>query len=150
MTTLAGKPGRLRPRVVLDTNVVLSALVFGGGTPGALRQAWQQTRFQPLLSTPTAAESIRTLSYPKFKLSAADREELLADYLPWCETVDIPEPPPATPVCRDPNDQPFLDLAVVGEADFLVTGDADLLALADEFRCPILSAAHFLERLPSA
>ena len=135
---------------MLDTNVVLSALVFGGGAPGALRQAWQETRFQPLLATPTAAELIRTLSYPKFKLSAADREELLADYLPWCETVAIPEPPPATPVCRDAADQPFLQLAVAGEADFLVTGDADLLTLADQFRCPILSAADFLEHLPPA
>jgi len=46
-------------RVVLDTNVVWSSLVFGGGTPGALRQAWQEGRCVPLVSEVTAAELIR-------------------------------------------------------------------------------------------
>lgn len=138
---------RRPPRVVLDTNPVLSALLFGGATPGALRRAWQQSHFQPLLSKATAAELLRALAYPKFRLSAADREELLADYLPWCESVSIPDPPPATPACRDPFDQPFLHLAVAGDADFLVTGDGDLLAMAAEFSCPIVTAARFLEML---
>lgn len=140
---------RQPPRVVLDTNLVLSALVFGGGRPGALRRAWQQTRFIPLIATPTAAELLRTLSYPKFKLSAAEQEKLLADYLPWCETVKIPDPPPATPVCRDPFDQPFLQLAIAGKAQFLVTGNADLLILAQEFSLPIVTAAQLLQRLES-
>ncbi len=135
---------RRPPRVVVDTNLVLSALVFATGTPGALRQAWQQAHFQPLVSNPTAAELLRALAYPKFKLSPAEQEELLADYLPWCETVGIPEPPPVTPPCRDPSDQPFLHLAVAGKADFLITGDADLLALAGTFSCPITTAARFL------
>jgi uncharacterized protein len=139
----AGRP----PRVVVDTNLVLSALVFGAGTPGALRHAWQQARLQPLVSKPTATELLRALAYPKFKLSSAEQEELLADYLPWCETVAIPEPPPATPPCRGPSDQPFLHLAVAGKADFLVTGDADLLALAGTFSCPITTAARFLGKL---
>lgn len=99
------------------------------------------------MSNPTAAELLRGLAYPKFKLSAAEQEELLADYLPWCETISIPEPPPRTPVCRDPFDQPFLHLAVAGKADFLVTGDADLLALVAEFRCPIFNAVSLLETL---
>lgn len=132
---------------MLDTNLVLSALVFGGGTPGALRHAWRQAHFQPLVSNPTAAELLRALAYPKFKLSTAEQEELLADYLPWCETVRIPEPPPATPDCRDASDQPFLHLAIAGKANFLATGDADLLALAEEFGCPIVTAASLLETL---
>jgi len=112
-----------------------------------LRHAWQQAHFQPLVSNPTATELVRALAYPKFKLSAAEREDLLADYLPWCDTVSIPQPPPITPGCRDPSDQPFLHLAVAGKADFLVTGDADLLALAAEFSCPIVTAARLLETL---
>jgi putative PIN family toxin of toxin-antitoxin system len=146
-----GEP-RSPPRVVLDTNLVLSCLalstgVFGGGRPGALRRAWQQDRIAPLIATPTAAELLRTLGYPKFKLSAAEQEELLADYLPWCETVTIPNPPPATPLCRDPFDQPFLQLAIVGKAQYLVTGDADLLTLAPEFGPRIVTAAQLLETL---
>jgi putative PIN family toxin of toxin-antitoxin system len=132
---------------VLDTNLVLSALVFGGGAPEALRHAWQQGHCQPLVSSHTAAELLRALAYPKFKLSSAEQEELLADYLPWCETVSIPEPPPTTLACRDPSDQPFLHLAVAGAADFLVTGDADLLALTAEFSCPIVTATNFLKML---
>lgn len=135
------------PRVVLDTNLVLSALVFANGRLAALRPAWQGGKCVPLVSKPTAAELIRVLAYPKFKLNYEAQQELLADYLPWCVTVRIPNPPPATPACRDPFDQPFLQLAVAGKADFLVSGDQDLLSLADCFDCPIVSADQFIKTL---
>ena len=91
----------------------------------------------------TTTELIRVLTYPKFALSDGERHELLDDYLPFCETVAVPEPPPAVPACRDPFDRPFLELALAGRADVLVTGDADLLALARDFSVPILSPAAF-------
>ncbi len=135
-------------RVVLDTNVVLSALVFGGGAAGRLRALWQQGAFVPLASSATAQELIRVLAYPKFGLSAADQEELLADYLPYVATVRIPQPPPRVPVCRDPLDAPFLHLAVAGKAQMLVSGDKDLLALTVEFAkvndCRIVHLDAFL------
>jgi uncharacterized protein len=133
--------------VVIDTNLVLSALVFGAGRLSALRTAWQSGRCIPLVSTATAAELMRVLAYPKFKLSAADREELLADYLPHCRSVRIPARLPKLPVCRDVNDQMFIELTAVGKADFLVTGDKDLLMLASEFRRPIVGADVFLKQL---
>ena len=71
--------------MVLDTNVVLSALVFGGGQAGRLRLAWQQGAFVPLVSTATAQELVRVLAYPKFRLSKSDQDELLADYLPYAQ-----------------------------------------------------------------
>ena len=132
------------PHVVLDTNVVLSALVFGGGTAGRLRTAWQAGAFMPLVSTPTAQELVRVLAYPKFRLSAGDREELLADYLPYTTTVLIPDPPPKVPECRDAFDVMFLELAVVGKAKVLVTGDRDLLALAGQTKFSILALDIFL------
>jgi putative PIN family toxin of toxin-antitoxin system len=135
------------PPVVLDTGVVLSALLFAGGRLAALRPGWRGGRFRPLASHETAAELIAALAYPKFKLSREDREELLADYLPYCTTVEIPDPRPRVPACRDPRDRPFLELAVAGKAGYLVTGDADLLALAGEFACPIVTPARFLEAL---
>ena len=143
---IAKLPGKT-PVVVIDTNLVLSALVFGGGRLRPLRTAWQSGRCVPLVSAATAAELMRVLAYPKFKLSAADREELLADYLPYCRCVRIPARLPKVPVCRDVNDQMFIELAAVGKADFLVTGDKDLLVLASEFRRPIVSADVFLRRL---
>ncbi len=135
------------PRIVIDTNLVLSALVFAQGHLSPLRQAWQAHRIQPLVSCITAAELIRVLAYPKFKLSPQERRELLADYLPYCKTVRIPEPPPKTPACRDAFDVPFLQLALAGKAKALVTGDRDVLSLARGFACPILSAGEFLDGL---
>ncbi len=129
-------------RAVLDTNVVLSALVFRGGAAGHLRLAWQRGQVIPLVSAVTFQELLRVLAYPKFGLSPDEQDELLADYLPYAETVRIPQPPPAVPECRDVLDLPFLQLAVTGNAEVLVSGDRDLLAIADEFHlacaCSIL------------
>jgi len=128
------------PRVVLDTNVLVSALLFRAGTLSWIRAAWQTEVLQPLASPDTVTELARVLAYPKFRLDHADRETLLADYLPWCEIVrpsgdlDIPE-------CRDIHDRPFLLLARAATADALVTGDGDLLALAEVFPVPIMTPA---------
>jgi putative PIN family toxin of toxin-antitoxin system len=131
------------PRVVIDTNLVLSALVFGGKL-SRLRLGWQDNHFIPLVSQVTIAELVRVLTYPKFKLTNSEQEALLSDYLPFCDTVLIPDTLPVVPECRDPFDIPFLLLAVVGKADYLVTGDNDLLCLADSFSCPILTVDNFL------
>jgi putative PIN family toxin of toxin-antitoxin system len=130
-------------RVVLDTNVVLSALVFGGGAAGQVRRAWQQGVLLPLASAVTVQELVRVLAYPKFRLSQPDQDELLADYLPYAQAVRIPQPPPQVPPCRDVLDEPFMHLAMAGKAQVLVSGDRDLLAIAAEFErasgCPILT-----------
>ena len=131
-----------RLRVVVDNNLVLSALIFGGST-AKLRLAWQSDRFIPLDSKATITELIRVLAYPKFKLTKAEQEDLLADYLPFCNTVLLPEQLPVIPECRDPFDKPFLILALVGNADYLVTGDRDLPCLVDIFTCPIVTVEQF-------
>ena len=134
-------------RVVLDTNVVLSALVFRSGIAGQVREAWQSGLVLPLASTATVQELVRVLSYPKFGLSPLEQEELLADYLPYVQTVRIPQPPPSVPACRDAFDLGFMHLALVGKAKVLVSGDRDLLAIAAEFErvsaCPIVSSEAF-------
>jgi putative PIN family toxin of toxin-antitoxin system len=134
---------------VLDTNVVLSALIRPGGVSGRLRLAWQARRFVPLASHPTVAELIRVLAYPKFKLLPEEQHELLADYLPWAETFRVPDPPPRTPTCRDAQDLPFLQLALAAKAAVLVTGDADLLVLAPVRGLAIITPAQAIERLSS-
>jgi len=136
-------------RVVLDTNVVLSALVFGGGAAGRVRRAWQQGAILPLASAATVQELVRVLAYPKFRLTQVEQEELLADYLPYTKAVRIPQPPPKVPECRDVLDEPFMHLAVAGKAQVLVSGDRDLLAIAAEFEqtsgCPILTLDAFFK-----
>ena len=128
-------------RVVLDTNVVVSALVFPSGSVTWLRSSWQSRADIPLASRDTTVELLRVLSYPKFRLTDTDRQELLANYLPWCEVVEVSGSEPV-PDCRDPHDLPFLRLASAGRADVLVTGDTDLTSLAPEFPIPILDPSE--------
>jgi len=134
------------PRLVLDTNVLVSALLFHAGSLSSLRIAWQSESIRPLAGHDTTAELIRVLSYPKFKLTADEREDLLGDYLPWCETVTVPNKI-KVPDCRDPFDRPFLALALTAKADALITGDKDLLALSSVFTVPILTPAAFRDRM---
>lgn len=130
-------------RVVIDTNIIVSALIFGGKV-SRLRLAWQDDVFIPLVSKATTTELIRVLAYPKFKLTPTEQEDLISDYILFCEAVAMPDRLPVIPECRDPFDVPFLLLAVVSEADYLVTGDSDLLSLKDNFSCPIITAEDFL------
>jgi len=134
-------------RVVLDTNIVVSALLFNAGHPAWVRHAWQQQRMQPLVCTANVKELMRVLAYPKFELTKADQEVLLADFLPYSHTVHLPDPWPDLPVCRDEHGQVFLVLAHSGEADSLVTGDADILAMRKSFPRLIVTADEFRERL---
>jgi len=117
-------------RVVFDTNVVLSALLFTHGRLSWLVDHWQGRRCVPLISRATATELTRTLAYPKFHLSANEQFEVLGGYIPFCEGVDLANSCPI--LCRDRKDQPFLDLAQSGKADVLVSGDEDLLALTGQ------------------
>ena len=94
-------------------------------------------------------ELYRVLSYPKFTLVAADREELLGDYLPFAELMAMPVRLPALPQCRDPNDRKFIDLAFSAKADMLVTGDKDLLVLADKVKFFICNPAVCRDRVIS-
>ena len=126
------------PRLVLDTNVIVSTLLFATGHVSWVRASWQSSDIVPLASRETVSELVRVLHYPKFRLTDSEREDLLAEYLPWCEVVTIDQRP-AVPRCRDPFDRPFLELALVGHADALLTGEADLLSLASAFAIPILT-----------
>lgn len=85
------------------------------------------------------------LLYPKFRLSAADRGELLADYLPFGEVVRVSRK--CAVECRDHNDQMFLDLAQCGKAEVLVSGDKDLLSLAGKTKFLIESPAAYRTRV---
>ena len=124
--------------------MLLSALLFHAGTLSWLRRAWQTVDICPLSSRETTSELIRVLTYPRFDLSNDEQEDLLADYLPRCETVVVSKPL-VIPQCRDPFDRPFLELALSAQADALITGDNDLLSLAQIFPVPILTPRSFRE-----
>lgn len=124
-------------RAVFDTNVVISALVFGRRLSW-LRRAWTSGAVIPIVCRETTAELLRVLSYPKFRLDAMEREILLGDYLPFAEIAVLPKPLPDLPAaCRDRDDAVFLHLAIASHAELLVSGDSDLTVLADA--CPVES-----------
>ena len=131
-------------RVVLDTNVVVSALLFRDGALTPLRYLWRTGQFLPLVDRPCTEELLRVSSYPKFGLGPGDITALLEDYLPFAETVRPRRV--RVPRCRDEDDRKFLALAVSGSADALVSGDRATLALADRTRFAIESPAEFLAR----
>jgi putative PIN family toxin of toxin-antitoxin system len=137
-------------KVVLDTGVIVSALLFPGGRVTWLRDRWISGSIRPLVSRATVDELIRVLAYPKFKLSGPEIDTVLAAYLPFTQTVEVrsARDEPAMPACDDPDDQEFLYLTLDGEAEALVTGDDDLLRLGDEAPFPILTPAQFKSRVP--
>lgn len=129
-------------RVVLDTNVVVSALLLSVSVP---RQAFDKALDQAeiIISTPVLLELAEVLARDKLNkyLTEQERMRFLVALLKESELVEIRE---QISDCRDPNDNKFLELAVCGNADVLVTGDDDLLVL-DPFRgIPILTPRDFL------
>lgn len=134
-------------RAVFDTNIVISALLFPAGRLSWLRDVWQTGRVIPLASRASVQELHRVLSYPKFSLSGADREELLGDYLPFAELVTLPARLPVLPKCRDSHDQKFIELAFAAEAETLVSGDKDLLTLNGQVRFKICDPEAFRQML---
>lgn len=136
------------PRVVFDTNTVLSALVFTTSRLAWLRSHWRQGGCVPLVSRESAKELIRVLAYPRLGLSAELSLELQGDYFPHCENVNPLER--CLVLCRDPKDQQFLDLAQSGKADLLVTGDEDLLVLAGQTLFVIETPEEYRRRISGA
>jgi uncharacterized protein len=145
---LGAKESLNAPRVVFDTNVVVSALVFGKRL-GWLRSCWAQSVATPLICRETIDELLRVFSYPKFKLSAEESSALLEDYLPFAEIVSLSKSArtriPAA--CRDRKDVIFLQLAVASKADFLVSGDADIKVLRSHLTVPVVTVAEFMTHI---
>lgn len=86
-------------KCVLDTNVIVSALVFSSRQMAWLRRCWTSGDILPLANRATIDELLRVLAYPKFRLAPDERMELLGDYIPFCQIVpmdsDVSELPPA-------------------------------------------------------
>ncbi|MBI5529513.1 MAG: putative toxin-antitoxin system toxin component, PIN family [Deltaproteobacteria bacterium] len=136
-----------RLRVVVDTNVVVSALLFPGLTAG-IRELWKSGAFTMLASGEMFAEYVRVLAYPKFALAENEVRALLDnEVVPFITPVKPGSKFP--PTCRDPDDDKFLACAAAGRADFIVTGDDDLLVLKKHGRCRIVTVKDALALLGS-
>lgn len=119
-------------------------VIFSKQSMAWLRHSWQNAHITPLASKDTVKELMRVLAYPKFKLSKDEQALLLADFLPYTETVIIEQIPDDLPLIRDPADQKFLILAVVGQAEVFIIGDTDILAIQSSFHTPsIITLAEY-------
>jgi putative PIN family toxin of toxin-antitoxin system len=134
-------------RVVLDTNVLVSALIFKGRLAG-LVTCWKNGGIVPVISRETFMELKTVLNYPKFALTADEIQTIIEDeILPFFEVVDIKKS--INGVCRDPYDDMFLSVAVNARAAWIVTGDKDLLELGKYGAVHIVTPQDFMKRLDS-
>ena len=132
------------PRVVLDTNVLVSALGWRGPSHSIVEKC-QTGEIRLLLSLEILRELERVLRYPKLGFS----EEEIAEYLGLlAQIADLVEPGFRLSVVEeDPSDNRFLECALAGEADYVVSGDRHLKALGSFEGIPILPPQEFLEVL---
>jgi putative PIN family toxin of toxin-antitoxin system len=132
-------------RVVFDTNVLVSALLFENSTPAQAFFAALKSG-EVLLSAPLAEEISRIIYHPKFDRYLTDEQR--ADFITaLVEATALVEIKDTITVCRDPKDNMILELAVSGKAEVIVTGDSDLLVLNPFEQISILSPKDFLETL---
>lgn len=119
-------------RVVVDTNVWVSAAIEPAGPSGAVASAFALGRFHLLLSEPLLAELSDVLRRPRLirchRRPSAEIDQLLADLCARCEWVSVSG---QRGLCRDPNDDVVMETALNGAADILVTGDADFLGSSE-------------------
>jgi uncharacterized protein len=130
-------------KLVLDTNVVVSALLYGGSL-ARLRWLWTGGVIQPVVNRHLVDELIAVFAQSRFRLSEVQIEELLSFYLPYAEVREVKRKPTSLPQCRDANDQFLLELAASSKADALVSGDKDLLVLKTQVTFNILTPAQLL------
>ena len=131
-------------RVVLDSNVLISAALQPKGLPRAAVEAVREARGVLLFSDETLEELRTRLMRPKFDryVTRAGRLAFLARIEAVSEWVAIAG---ARLGCRDPDDDKLLETALLGGVDALVTGDGDLLEMAPGQPVPILTPRAFLE-----
>lgn len=130
-------------RVVLDTNVLVSGLAYPESVPGRILSAWQQGGLDVVLSRHILDEMVRVLPrLSRIKLNSAEIRDLADSFMFLADIVEPSAEPDET--LRDSNDQAVLGTLRAAQADYLITGDKDLLALADRYA--IVTPAEFWER----
>jgi putative PIN family toxin of toxin-antitoxin system len=130
-------------RIVLDTNVLVSGLAYPGSVPGRIVTAWRQGGLKVVLSRYILDELVRVLPrLPRISMTPVEIRDLAESFM---FLADMVEPKGACDVnLRDPADQPVLLTLIAAKADYLVTGDKDLLALVSQYS--IVTPAEFCAR----
>ena len=129
--------------IVIDTNVIISAILFGG-IPGRLIELWKRRTITPLITEEIMSEYLRVLAYPKFELSEEEINYIIhQEILPFFKVVKRKPGPPI--IENDPDDDKFIQCAKAGKAKIIISGDQHLLALKSYKEIKILTPSQFLE-----
>jgi uncharacterized protein len=142
-------PGSATPRLVIDTNIFVSGLISGTGSPARVLRAIRNKKATHLVSDPIVEEYLRVLEYPRIrkfkKVTDAFVADIAAYLLYHTERVELIS---TIRLSADPDDDVFLETAVDGNATLLVSGDkVDLLSLRLVQGVPIVSATEAVARL---
>lgn len=131
-------------RIVLDTNVFISGLLSATSPPAKVLELAVHGG-QLLVTVETQQELVRTMLSERFDryVPRTNREALLVRLAPLVELVASTQ---VVRACRDPKDDKFLEAAVNGRADVVITGDKDLLVLNPFSGIPIMTPAEYLEQ----
>ncbi len=142
-------------RIVIDVNVYVSGTIFTENTPAKVIDAWRTGRAEVVISDEILNELHRTIYLPKlfryFRLPSDERRQHLLDDLRRA-AIHVSSTLKFSVVERDPDDNRVLEAAVAGEADYVVTGDKDLLELRQFRGIQIMTPAQFvaiLETMPA-
>ncbi len=138
-------------RVVLDTNVVVSATLVRGGNEDRILRAWQRGAFELVLSPQILEEMGRVLAHERFQKRRWMAEDEIISLLQSLAQQSVLVTGRVTVVVsRDPEDDKFLGAAIEGDARYVVTGDRDLLDLKTYRDVQIVTPAAFLKLLRPA
>ncbi len=133
-------------RIVLDTNVLISALVAAKGTPAQLLARCVVGELELLISPDTMVELRRVLTYPRIRKRLHYGDAQIDAFVAFLEEIAIRLTPPTSvrAVADDADDDKFVALALAGEAHYLITGDDHLLRISPYQGITLLKPADFL------
>lgn len=129
-------------RVVVDTNVLMSAIFFGG-PPLRILEAWRRGDIQIVLSTEILEEYMNVSERLSQRYELTEQQTLLALLVQNVELIVAPALP--EPVCEDPDDDKFLACAIAGSASVVVSGDKQLLKISGFQNVEILTPRNFVD-----
>ena len=134
-------------RVVLDTNILIGALITKGTPPDRLYQAWLRGEIELVTSTAQIAEMADVLVRPHLQ-RFLDADEVKAIVENMGTRALILDAPPAVNLSSDPKDNPILAAAIAAKAGLIVSGDKKhMLALGEVEGIPVVTARDALERI---
>jgi len=130
-------------RAVLDTNILISAILFKS-VPGSLLEMATAGSFRPVTS-PTLLDELDEKLRGKFQLPGVEADQVRSDLEELCDVVSTIDH--LAVIKEDPDDDRVLERAIAGRADYIVSGDRHLLNLSNFHGIPILTVRQFIDKL---